>query len=454
MPQPLSKKGIEAGIKRAKATGKVVQLADYQGTRGTGTLLVKIQPSGTASYWYQYHIKKQRRQLHLAHFPQVSIVEARALVFKASKEVASGVDIVTVRRQSMRGLPYATLKDAIRLYKDSLGERPSATTVGSLYKNYLEPYPKLIGKPARDVTPDDLVVHLIEVKRKAGASGKAKGDSSGVPAAVYTLLNTTFRHIMDNQATIKEEDELLFDIPHNPLASVRKPKHVVNLGKAILTPGELRKVWLALDANIRDPAYRAIIRLNFLLCGQRPQQLMRLKWSDVDFDWGTLTIINNKAKTQNARTHVLPMTKPVRQLLEKFQEDTLLNRHTLFDYVFVPFNGSSRSIGINGALNRLFKEAAEAVGVTGVTVGCIRSTCATLSGSETEMDETQLNRLQSHAIGSSLSKQHYNAGIYLKQKREALELWQSYLLRLVDEDSNRVVELKEKIKQRPGNPAS
>jgi integrase len=77
----------------------------------------------------------------------------------------------------------------------------------------------------------------------------------------------------------------------------------------VLTDGEIANVWQALG----DDQYGTILRL-LVLSGLRRGEIGELCWSEINFDSNLITI--PPSRTKNGRMHLVPMSAPVRALLE------------------------------------------------------------------------------------------------------------------------------------------
>src|SRR5262249_14729932 len=77
----------------------------------------------------------------------------------------------------------------------------------------------------------------------------------------------------------------------------------------VLSATELRLIWQAAPSN----QYGVIVRL-LMLTGARLNEIAGLKWNEVDFVKGVITLAGDR--TKNSRPHELPLSPTVRSLLE------------------------------------------------------------------------------------------------------------------------------------------
>src|SRR5262249_46552149 len=98
----------------------------------------------------------------------------------------------------------------------------------------------------------------------------------------------------------------------------------------VLSDDELRMIWNALP----DSDYGSIVKI-LLLAGARRAEIGGLLWDEVGLKRGTIILSANRVK--NGRTHVLPMSQPVRAIL------AAMSRIKGRDYVF----GTDGEAGFN-----------------------------------------------------------------------------------------------------------
>ena len=77
----------------------------------------------------------------------------------------------------------------------------------------------------------------------------------------------------------------------------------------VLTDGEIRAIWNALPAS----DYGDVVKL-LILTGVRRAEISDLAWNEIDFERGLIVL--PPARTKNGREHLIPMSGPVRVILE------------------------------------------------------------------------------------------------------------------------------------------
>ena len=125
----------------------------------------------------------------------------------------------------------------------------------------------------------------------------------------------------------------------------------------LLTDDEVALVWRALD----DGDYGTVVRL-LILTGLRRGEVGELCWSEIDFNSNLITIPASRSK--NGRAHLVPMSQPVRTLLEAqprqadrdrvFRVTAWNNAKTVLDRRIAEINGGLLPGWVLHDIRRLF----------------------------------------------------------------------------------------------------
>ena len=187
----------------------------------------------------------------------------------------------------------------------------------------------------------------------------------------------------------------------------------------VLTDAELRLVWKALT----DSQYSTIIRL-LMLTGQRVSEITGLRWSEIDFKRGVISLPGER--TKNSRPHDIPMAATVRSLLEAQSRSD--GRDLVFGQGAGPFSGLSR------CKEALDKDIAASNGRRRMPAWVhhdLRRSAATGMaeiGIQPHIVEAVLNHVSGHKGGIAGI---YNKAMYSNEKREALARWDQHITGLV-----------------------
>jgi integrase len=160
---------------------------------------------------------------------------------------------------------------------------------------------------------------------------------------------------------------------------VKKPK-VDNKKTEFLSPDELKRYLDAIDAD-PDPQVKAVMKLA-LFTGMRRSELLKLKWRDIDFERGFITIRNPKG----GQDEIVPMNDDARTVLES------INR-TRSSYVF-PGRRKGHRVDIKNGIARIRKAANLPKGFR--PLHGLRHQFASMLASSGQVDMYTLQKLLTH----------------------------------------------------------
>jgi integrase len=196
----------------------------------------------------------------------------------------------------------------------------------------------------------------------------------------------------------------------------------------VLVDNELKAVWEALG----DSQYATIVKL-LTLTGQRANEIAGLRWSEIDFDRGVISL--PASRTKNGRPHELPMSRQVQDLLDA-QERTE-GRELVFGKGDGPFSGFSRcKENLDNALASNDHHLAEWV------IHDLRRSLATGMaelGIAPHVIEAVLNHVSGHKGGIAGV---YNRSQYSAEKAQALARWDEHLADVVAGRKSKVVAMR------------
>jgi integrase len=176
----------------------------------------------------------------------------------------------------------------------------------------------------------------------------------------------------------------------------------------VLSGDELRAIWHAL----RDDDFGVILKL-LMLTAQRREEIGGLRWSEIDFERGVISIAG--ARTKNARPHSIPMSPTVTALL---QARPRTEREPVFGRGSGPFGGWSAAKAALDARTGPLKHW---------TIHDLRRTVATGMadiGIQPHIIEAVLNHVSGHRGGIAGI---YNRAQYAAEKAQALARWDEHL---------------------------
>ncbi len=185
----------------------------------------------------------------------------------------------------------------------------------------------------------------------------------------------------------------------------------------VLTEAELAEVWAALEAD----QFGDIARL-LILTAQRREEIGGLRWSEVDFEQGSIVL--PPTRTKNKRLHELPLSSAARAVLER--QPRRKGRDLIFGHGPGPFSGWS---DCKARLDQRLLEARQAINpkakpLPDWRIHDLRRTTATIMADKLgvlpHIIEAVLNHVSGHRAGVAGI---YNRATYAEEMREALERW-------------------------------
>ena len=297
--------------------------------RGFGVRLT----AGSKSFFIEKLIHGQVRRLTLGRFGEMTLDEARALAKKRMVEIDEGRDPVAERRQRNIAPTFRDLEQMYLTRHAALKKsRANDEAILNHHLSYLRP------RKLATITREE-IAHL---HSKIGTE----------PSSVIRPGRPTARPIprTANQALalIRSMWNLGMDwglIPPGPNPCVRIKKFVEVSRERFVKPDELPKLWAAIQAE-PNPFVRVAFFVA-ILTGARRDEVLTMRWVDLDFSQGTWTI----AETKAGRSHVLPLPRPALAMIQQ------LPRLEGNPYVFCGRWGRGHLVNVAKPWKRIRKQA-------------------------------------------------------------------------------------------------
>jgi len=417
-------------------------------TRGNGTLLLAIDPSGRRSWIFRYSVGEAKTRLKLGLYGDgegyLSLEQARKRAGELSgihdehRDVRAFIDRQKKREQAeQRAREKAqataaehTLEKLCNLYVDRLqaAGKGAARDAANVFKNWVfqTEYASL---PAAQLSSEDIadLLRPLSAARKLRSSGKLR-------SYLRSAYQTAVKARSDGSIPIEWK---AFNVRANPVADVP------TLGKArtlnrTLNDGELAaylKRVRALESVVRGP-----LLLASLWAGQRAQQVLRLRAADVDLKAGTVLLFDPKGKRTAPRPHLLPLIGEAKQIVERLLQERQARiarakeeNRTLRepDLLFAPTDRPTDATSLSGAVGDICKAmlAADPPEASGpFSMRDVRRTA------ETKLAQLGIGKevrahLLSHGI-FGIQDQAYNRYEFAPEKNAALTTWLAELARI------------------------
>jgi integrase len=328
---------------------------------------LRVYPSGAKVYLCQWKRDGRTRRLVLGRHGPVTCEQARAAATAALGRVASGEDPAQEREDRKRDLTVAELCDRwlaagcprAKPGRDGtvLLKAGSASAYRSAIKRHIRPllgHRKLTSLKSTDLTrfQSDVAAGRTAVVEKTGARGLARVTGGrGVAGRCAAYLAAIFSWAAKQGFMTSNPAAGLEVIPSGQRKGSLSAEELEKLGEA-LAVAEVEGV---------SPVLLGAIRL-LAFTGCRRNEVLRLRWPDVDLTAGVLRLPDSKTGAK-----LVPLTAPARDLLESLpRQDS--------PWVFPASRGKGPAVG----LNKVFRAIRERAGIDPATVPhTLRHTLAT-----------------------------------------------------------------------------
>src|SRR5262249_14629207 len=220
----------------------------------------------------------------LGRYPAIGAQHAREWAKEVHAKIALGRDPAAAREQEEQQRA-ETVGAVLRTYLPAKKLRPRSRV--EVERHLLKNAASLHGRPVAQVTRRDIANCLAVVTERNRAS-----QANRTRASLSAFFMWCCRQGL---------------IDTNPVAFTSRHKEEAR--HRVLSDAELQQVWAALPDN----DYGKTVKL-LILTGQRREEVGRLRWSEIDLARGVISLPGER--TKNGKPHDLPMSSPVRAILE------------------------------------------------------------------------------------------------------------------------------------------
>lgn len=393
-------------------------------------LFLLVQPSGRKSWAVFYRVAGKQRKVTLGAWPDVGIAKARQLAAKTREKVASGADPqaekVAARKASElneRLLFETVLAEFLKRHVQANKLR-SASEVERVFEKNVTPFWGKKSKGGEKLVTDIKKLDVIAIIDRVADRGRLV-QANRVLAQVRRFYNWCV-------------ERGYIEVP--PTLGVKGAVRESTLARdRVLSEAEVRAAWKAAEAE--GYPFGVAIKL-LLLTGQRRQEVLDAKWSEIDLDKALWSL--PASRTKNGTAHTVPLSQAVLEILASvprfdgselvFPANTVAGRRA----------GNSIS-GISKVKSRLDQAVAELIAKEAKDAGVeppslepwrihdLRRTCATglqRLGFGREIRDAVTN----HKSGGGIDA-IYSRYAFTEEKARALAAWAAEVARIVENRS-------------------
>ncbi|MEZ8390397.1 tyrosine-type recombinase/integrase [Vibrio splendidus] len=414
-------------IKALPAKKTAYYKPDNTGERGTGRLAVQVTPAGSKIFKFKYHKDKREVFITLGKFPTLTLSQARELAKEYSAMTSQGLDPKDElekrskerEQKEKANNALGTFEQLIEFHrqnKKDIGNRSYEDEYQLIEKNV---FPHLdIHRKARDFETEDFL-DILAIPIEEGFEDKSN--------KIRSILHAAFNFALGYENNPKfRKRGTKFAIKHNPISSI--PKQAEKVGSHYLSWQEVTQLLYDMEHRYSDLNFayqtRQVLRLCFYLGGQRPHEVVTIKWSNIDFTQRTVLISEHDQKKK--KNHMVPLTDSTIDILKDIKEQT----GDISPFVFFKKTNSNEHMPTNTIAQALltYKKKTH---IRQFIAKDFRRTVKTLGG-EIKISKEHRDRIQGHAI-NDVSGRHYDMYEYIDEKRLGLEAWEKALNGRLDE---------------------
>ena len=372
---------------------------DYVLTDGDGLQLrVRVNRSMQWNFNYRHPVTKNRINMALGSYPEVSLAQARKKTVEARELLAQGIDPKAQRNELLeakRAETEHTFENVatawFELKKDSVTPAYAEDIWRSLT---LHVFPTMKSTPLSEVNAPMVIKLLRPIE--------AKGSLETVKRVSQRL-----NEIM----TYGVNSGMIFANPLSGIRAVFKKPKKENM--AALAPDELPELMMEIaNASIKRTT-RCLIEWQ-LHTMTRPSEAATTRWADIDFDKRIWTIPAERMKKR--RPHIIPLTEHAFSLLE-----TLKSHSGHREYVF-PSDRNPRTHANSQTANMALKRMGFQDRLVSHGMRSMASTILNEHGWDPELIEVALAHVDKDEVRSA-----YNRADYIERRRPMMAWWSEHI---------------------------
>lgn len=385
----------DTAIRAAKPESKDRKLSDGEG------LYLLITKSGSRLWRFKYRLNGKEKKLSIGKYPEITLSEARGIKAEARALVAKGLDPSKTKREKRFEEAMGASNNFKLIANEYLEkkEKEGLAEVTLQKSRWLLTHlsPTLGDRPVAEITSHE----LLGVLKKVEKEGKRE-----TARRLRSFASRVFRYAV---ATARAS--------HDPAAALKDAliAPVTNHLAAIIDPKQLGGLLRAIEGYEGHPITLFALRLTAHVF-QRPGEIRKAEWKEIDFDKAVWTIPASKMKKRV--DHKVPLSNQALVILEEARDVTGSGKY-VFPSIRTPQRPMSENT-VNGSLRRL--------GYTGdeMTAHGFRTTASSLLNESGKWNPDAIERALSHKDSNAV-RATYNRSAYWKERVEMAQWWSDHL---------------------------
>jgi len=418
-------------IKGVKPKDKRYRISKPIGVRIPGSLVLDIHTGGAKVFYYQYYRESKRVLIKIGVYKKTPTSYGWTLEAASEKsreyaellrqgidpkqhvedrELANKEEIKQHESEKRQGTFELLLKSYLAAMEADK-KRSVKSVSRSLHTYVIDPFPQLVNRQANTIEADDIV----DILRRMISNGITTHTNR-----VRSYLSAAFNHGLKQEHNPRHytKEAVKFNLKYNPVSSVPAQDDFERVGDHVISEEEIKTIW---DELASVSLIVSLLVKLALATGQRPGELSRMEWTDIDFEEKTMTIPSTVSK--NKMDHVVPLCNIAMSVIKSLHKLT-------GDYEHL-FTGSYKGKLLDGKIihnsniSKVIRKFIKEKKISKFIARDIRRTFKTLAGKAGISKELR-DRLQNHAL-KDVSTKHYDRYDYLTEKRQGMKVWNDYL---------------------------
>jgi integrase len=358
---------------------------------------LRIRQSGSRSWIFQYKLGTKTRRLVIGQASAIKLGRAREIAGEYHAKVKLGRDPAGEKRVQVQRSSH-TFDALVKRYLDQQRGELRPGSYREIARHLEQHAAPLHALPLDTIDRRIIADRLSSIEKNSGAV-----TANRVRATMSAMFGWAMREGLAQE---------------NPVANTNK--RAERPRDRVLKDPELRLIWQALNGG----QYATIIKL-LMLTAQRVNEIAGLRWSEIDFDRGVISL--PAERTKNARAHEIPIAPTLRTLLKA--QPKIAGRDLVFGKPGGgPFSGLSRC---KERLDARIAELNKGQPLAPWVHHDLRRSAATGMadiGIQPHIIEAVLNHISGHKGGIAGI---YNRATYSVEKAQALARWDEHLRAVV-----------------------
>ena len=385
----------DTAIRLAKAQASDRKLADSKG------LYLLVTVTGSKLWRFKYRIDGKEKKLALGSYPEVGLKEARARRDVARQSAQAGSDPSVAKREARianriaAATTFAGIADEYIAKLEAEGKAP--VTIAKTRWLLTKLSPALGTRPIAEISPHELLAVLKKVER-AGQRETAR--------RLRSFSSRVFRYAVATARASVDPAQPLQGALVSPVA-----KHHA----AITDPIAFGKLLRSIETYSGQPVTKLALCFTPHVY-QRPGEVRKAEWSEIDFDKALWTIPAERMKQR--QPHRVPLSKQALAILREAAELSGGGRY-IFPKLGSPLKPMCEN-AVNGALRRM------GYGPNDMTAHGFRSTASSLLNESGKWSADAVERALSHADGNQV-RAAYHRGAHWSERVEMAQWWSDHL---------------------------